>query len=89
MQDKFLMEQLLNGSKVITDLYLHGYIESSNEDVQNTFLKALNEALELHTKTYTAMKNENFYTISNVEKSKIQKTQNKLEKSVKTCLKEE
>lgn len=89
MQDKFLMEQLLNGSKVITDLYLHGYIEASNEKVQNVFLSVLNKALNLHTKIFKAMENEQFYSINNIEKSKIEKTASKLEKSVNKCLEED
>lgn len=89
MEDKFLMEQLLYGNKVITDLYLHGYIESSNESPRNTFAKALNESLEMHTEIYKAMENAQFYNVSNVEESKIQKTKTKLDKSVETCLKED
>lgn len=89
MQDKFLMEQLLNGSKVITDLYLHGYIEASNEKVQNVFLSVLNKALNLHTKIFKAMENEQFYSINNIEKSKIEKTASKLEKSVNKYLEED
>ena len=89
MEDKFLMEQLLYGNKVITDLYLHGYIESNCDEVRNAFDKSLNEALELHTDIYEAMKKAEFYNVTTVEQNKITMTKDKLEKSVNCCKKED
>lgn len=89
MEDKFLMEELLFGNKVITDLYLHGFIESSNEQVRDTFSKALNESLKNHTEIYEAMKNAGFYQVKDVEESKIKQTKTKLESSVKCAKNEE
>lgn len=89
MEDKFLMEQLLYGNKVITDLYLHGVIESNCDEVRNAFEKNLNEALKLHTEIFKAMQNANFYNLSTVQPSKIEQTKTKLTKSVDCCLKEE
>lgn len=89
MQDKFLMEELLFGNKVITDLYLHGYIESNCDDVRKAFEQALEESLELHTDIYETMKNAEFYNVTTVEKNKITMTKDKLEKSINCCKKED
>ncbi len=89
MADKFLMEELLFGNKVITDLYLHGYIESSNELVRETFSKALNESLKNHTEIYEAMKKAGFYQVKDADESKIKQTKTKLKSSIDCAKKEE
>lgn len=89
MADKFLMEELLFGNKVITDLYLHGYIESSNELVRETFSKALNESLKNHTEIYEAMTNVGFYQVKDAEESKIKQVKTKLKSSIDCAKKEE
>ena len=81
MDDKYLMENLMFGSKVINDLYLHGIMESANESVNVVFLKALQETCKLHYELYKEMEKAGFYTISNVDSSKIEETKVKLEQT--------
>ncbi len=89
MEDKYLMENLMYGSKVINDLYLHGFIESTNDKVFEAFTKALQETSKLHNEIFKSMESAGFYNISNVEEKKIKQTKEKLEKSCQECLKKE
>ena len=43
MDDKCIMENLLNVTKGVCDLYMHGSIESSSPNVHRAFTDALNE----------------------------------------------
>ena len=42
MDDRCIMENLLLTTKGVCDLYLHGTIESSTQDVRQSFDQALN-----------------------------------------------
>lgn len=85
MDDKYLMENLMFGSKVINDLYMHGFIESTNEKVFVAFTKALQDTSKMHYEIFKAMEDSGFYNMKNVEESKIKQTKQKLENS---CQKE-
>ncbi len=89
MNDKYLMENVMFGSKVITDLYLHGVIESTNENVNGTFMKALNETLKMHYDLFKEMENNEFYSLSNVDESKIKQKKKSLECECTNCLEKE
>lgn len=82
MDDKYLMENLMFGSKVINDLYMHGFIESTNEKVFVAFTKALQDTSKMHYEIFKAMENSGFYNMKNVEESKIKQTIQKLESSL-------
>lgn len=85
MEDKYLMENLMYGSKVINDLYMHGFIESTNDKVFQVFTKALQETSKLHNEIFKAMESAGFYSTKNVEEQKIKQTKEKLEKSCQEC----
>lgn len=89
MEDKFLMENLMFGSKVINDLYMHGFIESANEKVYVAFTKALQDTAKMHYEIFKAMETAGFYTMKNVEESKVKQTKQKLESSIEKCCKKE
>ncbi len=89
MDDKYLMENIMFGSKVINDLYMHGVIESSNERVFVTFGKALQEASKMHYEIFKSMETVGFYQTENVDASKIQQTKEKLECTCEDCACEE
>ena len=82
MNDKFLMENLLYTSKVLNDLYMHGVIESSNEKMMILFNKVIGE---MHNDIYKSMQEAGFYSISNVDKNKIEQMKQKLENSCNKC----
>lgn len=89
MGDKYLMENLMFGSKVINDLYMHGFIESTNDSVFAAFTKALQETSKMHQEIFKAMETAGFYTMKNIEESKIKQTKQKLESECQNCLKKE
>lgn len=82
MDDKYLMENLMFGSKVINDLYMHGFIESTNEKVFAAFTKALQDTSKMHYEIFKAMETAGFYNMKNIEESKIKQTKQKLESSL-------
>lgn len=89
MEDKFLMENVLYGSKVINDLYMHGVIESSTDKVTLLFNKIIQETLKMHNEIYKAMESVGFYTATQVDGKKISQTREKLICSCSECSMEE
>ena len=85
MDDKYIMENLMFGSKVINDLFMHGIIESSTEKVYLAFCKAMQEASKMHYEIFKAMETSGFYTMSNVDENKIEQLKTKMENACNTC----
>ena len=77
MEDKDLMEKELLIIKGVADLYLHGTIESSTAEVHTAFKDALNETLDIQNKIYTLMAEKGWYTMQNVDQTKIDATKQK------------
>ena len=77
MNDQALMEDLLLVLKGACDLYLHGTIESSTQDVHSAFDEALRETLHMQNSVYTQMSNKGWYPMQNAEQQQIQQVQQK------------
>lgn len=71
MDDKNLMENILQLQKGVCDLYMHGTIESSTGNVHNAFNCALNESLCLQENVYSQMAQKGWYPAEQVEQQKI------------------
>ncbi len=71
MDDKNLMENMLLLEKGVCDLYLHGTVESSTQDVHGAFRAALTESLCMQDTMYTKMAEKGWYPSEQVEQSKI------------------
>ncbi len=71
MDDKNLMENMLLLEKGVCDLYLHGTVESSTQDVHGAFRAALTESLCMQDSMYTKMAAKGWYPSEQVEQSKI------------------
>ena len=71
MEDKDLMENHLLIVKGICDLYLHGMIESTSQDVHTQFQNALNEELNIQNKIYNLMKDRGWYKTDEAELNKL------------------
>ncbi len=71
MEDRDLMEKELLIIKGVCDLYLHGSIESSTENVHTAFKDALNESLDIQNKIYNLMSEKGWYKTETVEQTKI------------------
>lgn len=71
MDDKNLMENILLLEKGVCDLYMHGTIESSTDNVHNTFSSALNNSLCMQDEIYDKMAAKGWYPTEQVEQNKI------------------
>lgn len=71
MEDKDLMENHLLLIKGVCDLYLHGMIESTSQDVHSQFQNALNEELNIQNKIYNLMKDRGWYKTDEADISKV------------------
>lgn len=76
MDDKCIMENLLLTEKGVCDLYMHGTIESSTENVHQAFNNALNESLCMQDNIYKDMSANGWYQMEQAEQQKIQKVKN-------------
>ncbi len=79
MNDQNLMENLLLVEKGVCDLYLHGTIEASTPDVQQSFKTALNESLGMQGRIYSEMSSKGWYTADNAEQTKLQQVRQKFQ----------
>ncbi len=71
MEDRELMEKELLLMKGVSDLYLHGVLESSTAEVHNAFKEALNESLNIQNKIYNLMVERGWYKTEYAEQNKI------------------
>lgn len=71
MNDKNLMENILLLEKGVCDLFLHGTIESSTDNVHQTFNSALNNALTMQDTIYDKMAAKGWYPTEQAEQNKV------------------
>lgn len=64
MNDQEIMENLLLTTKGVCDLYMHGAIESSTQNVHCAFDNALNSSLRMQDATYKMMASKGWYPCS-------------------------
>lgn len=79
MDNKLCMENYLLILKSTVEVYVHGTLESSNNDVRELLKNNLNEILRSQANTYDKMTSYGWYTVNNVETLKITKTLNKVQ----------
>ena len=77
MNDQNLMENLLILEKSGCDMYLHGTIESSSSQVQQSFKSALNDSLNMQEKIYSEMSAKGWYQPDCAEQSRLQEVRQK------------
>jgi len=61
MNDEKIMENLLLTTKGVCDLYLHGAIESSNQNIHAAFDDALQQSLCMQDGIYQKMSAQGWY----------------------------
>lgn len=71
MNDKNLMENILLLEKGVCDLFMHGTIESSTDNVHQAFNNALNDALCMQDNIYDKMAQKGWYPTEQVDQNKI------------------
>ena len=77
MDDKNLMENILLLEKGVCDLFMHGTIESSSQDVHRTFSDALNDALCMQDTIYDKMAAKGWYPTEQADQSKMSSVKQK------------
>ena len=77
LQDTELKSCVEKITKGVCDLYMHGTIESSTQNVHQTFDQALNDSLCMQDDIYKKMSAKGWYTMEQAEQEKIQKVKNK------------
>ncbi len=81
MDNKLLMENYLLVLKSTVEVYVHGTLESSNNDVRMLLKDNLNEILTSQADTYDIMAENNWYPTTNVDTNQINQTLNKVKQS--------
>lgn len=79
MNDKLIMENYLLVLKSTVEVYVHGTLESSNNDVRERLKQSLNDILTSQANTYDEMTKYGWYKVNNIEASTINETINKIE----------
>ena len=77
MDDKNLMENILLLTKGAADLYLHGTIEASTENIHQSFHDLLCETLKIQHEVYKKMEAKGWYPTEQVDAQKNQQTKQK------------
>ncbi len=78
MSDKLYLENYLILLKGTTEVYVHGTLESSNDDIRKVLNNSLNEILSSQADTYEKMKEFGFYETEEISQNEISTTLNKL-----------
>ena len=71
MQDKLLMQDILMLEKGVCDLYMHGAIESSTNNISETFKCALNDSLTMQDEIYKKMLSKGWYQTQQAQQSQV------------------
>ena len=77
MNDKEIMENLLQTTKGACELYLHGAIESTTQNVHATFDDALNQTLCMQNQIYGQMSQQGWYPMQQAQQQQIQQVHQK------------
>ena len=77
MDDKCIMENLLLTTKGVCDLYMHGAIESSTDNVHRTFSSAFDDALSMGDAIYKQMSAKGWYQTDSAPQQKLQQIKQK------------
>ena len=79
MNDQLIMDNYLLILKSTVEVYVHGTLESSNNDVRMTLKDNLNEIMTCQARTYDEMTKYGWYPVNNVDTSAITQTLNKVQ----------
>ena len=71
MKDKDLMQDILMIEKGVCDLYMHGSIESSTNNVNQVLKTALSDSLCMQDDIYKKMQSRGWYSAEQADQSKI------------------
>ena len=78
MNDQLIMDNYLLILKSTVEVYVHGTLESTHENIRNLLKECLNNTMTSQAKTYDKMTEYGWYQVNNVEKNNITQVLNKL-----------
>ncbi len=78
MNDQQLMDNYLLVLKSTVEVYVHGTLESSNQDVRELLNAGLSNTLTHQADTYDTMTEHGWYEVSNVKASQVKQIFNKV-----------
>ena len=81
MNNRLLMDNYLLILKSTVEVFVHGTLESSNNDTRMILKDNLNEIMTCQAKTYDEMTKYGWYPVNNVEVSTIKQTLNQVKSS--------
>ena len=81
MNDKLFMENYLLILKSTVEVFVHGTLESSNNDIRLLLKGGLDDVMTSQANTYDEMTKYGWYTINNVENTTINETLTKVKNS--------
>ena len=79
MNDQLIMDNYLLILKSTVEVYVHGTLESSNNDVRMTLKDNLIKIMACQAKTYDKMAEYGWYPVNNVDTNMITQTLNKVQ----------
>ncbi|MBQ3297863.1 MAG: spore coat protein [Bacilli bacterium] len=79
MSDQVLLTNYLILLKGTVEVYIHGTLESSNEDTRKVLKNCLDNTIEMQGNTYLEMADYGYYEINNISENEIKKVVKKLE----------
>ena len=71
MDDKNLMQNLLLLEKGCCELYMHGAVESANQNVLSAFSAAYDDSLSMQGEIFSKMTEKGWYSPKQVEQQKV------------------
>ena len=78
MNDQLIMDNYLLVLKSTVEVYVHGTLESSNEDSRSILKECLVDTLTNQANTYDLMTKYGWYNVSNVDATKVNETLNNI-----------
>jgi spore coat protein CotF len=83
MDDKNLMQDILLLEKGVCDLFMHGTIESSTQNVHQTFECALNDSLKMQDQLYKEMSAKGWYPMEQAPQQQVEQMKQKFSMQAK------
>ncbi len=78
MNDQLIMENYLLLLKSTVEVYVHGTLESSNQDIREMLKAGLDNTMEYQANTYDEMTSFGWYEVNNVKESQLKQAFNKV-----------
>ena len=78
MDDRLIFENYLLVLKSTVEVFVHGTLESSNQEVRELLKAGLDNTMNNQADTYDLMTTYGWYEINNVKENQIKQTYNKV-----------